>query len=469
MDKLLVGFSRTQAYEKAAAFCRQKGLIPRGSRCLLALSGGADSVFALLFLLCFSKEEDLSVEAFHLNHMIRGEEALRDEEFCRELCGKLSVPFLAVWRDIPSEAKREMLSEESMGRKARYEYMASQRDMFDRAVTAHHLDDSAESVLMHIIRGSGLAGLGGISPLRDGWIARPLLCLRKEEITSALELAGAGYVKDSTNDSMGYARNRIRGQILPAMEKENPRVREALCRLSEVAGDYLASAEAEAASVPLTLSNGRASCSFEGLRSLSPPARYAILCEAAFMLGKGRDITYQSVRDLGRLIGSPSGAWKFSLSGLVCERSYSDMFFYVPSDEGEPLGYCLELSVPGTTQLPGGGRLECTFVQKIEKNPGEGMVTFIDYDKIIGLPFARSRREGDAFTPVGMKGTKSVRRFFIDRKLPASLRGTYPLVCDGEGIAAIPGMACSERCKVDGPGGRVLRIRYLAEGDGNEQ
>ena len=98
------------------------------------------------------------------------------------------------------------------------------------------------------------------------------------------------------------------------------------------------------------------------------------------------------------------------------------------------------------------------------------MVTFVDYNKIIGLPFARARAEGDSFTPVGMKGTKSVRRFFIDRKLPARRRDTYPLICDDEGIAAIPGMACAGRCRVDENTRRILRIEYSdRRGYGNGQ
>ena len=471
MDKLLVGFRETLSYEKTAAYSREKGLIPRGSRVLLALSGGADSVFALYFLLCFSEEEELTVSAFHLNHMIRGEEADRDEEFCRGLCEGFGVPFTAIRRDIPAEAKREMLSEESMGRSARYGYMASVKGEFDRAVTAHHMDDSAESVLMHIIRGSGLSGLRGISPLRDGWIARPLLAVTKREITDTLDSLGAGYVTDSTNKSTLYARNRIRLEILPALKRENPKAAEAIMRLSEVASDYLDAAEREAGSVCLSREGERLRCSFEGIASLSHPARYALVSDAAKKLGKGTDISYQSVRDLGRLIDSPSTVWRMSLSGVVCERSYSDMLFFLPGRAGkEEQGFSEPLTVPGTTYLPDGGRLVCSFVQKIEKNPGEGMVTFIDYDKIKGLPFARSMREADAFTPVGMKGTKKVRRFFIDRKLPREKRGSFPLVCDGEGVAAIPGMACSERCRVDELTARVLRIRYLSAGeDKNEQ
>ncbi|MBO4359852.1 MAG: tRNA lysidine(34) synthetase TilS [Eubacteriaceae bacterium] len=465
MDKLTVGFRKTSAYEKAASFCRERGLLPPGSRVLLALSGGADSVFALMFLLALSEEEDLHVGAFHLNHMIRGEEADRDENFCRELCGRLGVPFTAVRRDIPSEAKAALLSEESMGRKARYEYMESVRDRFERAVTAHHMDDCAESILMHIIRGSGLRGLAGISPLRDGWIARPLVCLGRDEIVSALESLGIQYVNDSTNAMRDYSRNRVRMDIMPLLERENPRIREALVRLSETAGDYLESARREALAVPLGQRDGRVCCSFEGLRSLSAPARYELVSSAASMLGRGRDISRASIEALGEMMDSPSTAWKICLSGVVCERSYSDMIFGTSMPSGEAAAFLEPLTIPGTTRLPGGGCLRCSFVQKIEKNPGEGMVTFIDYDKIKGLPLARSRREADSFTPVGMKGTKSVRRFFIDRKLPRDQRALYPLICDGEGVAAIPGMACSERCKVTEGTVRVLRIEYSVSGE----
>ncbi len=215
----------------------QKHLLKEEDGILIALSGGSDSVF----LLCMFKELQprlkLRLHAFHLNHMMR-ESAQRDEAFVSELCRRWNIPCDIVRSDIPRFASEGKISSEEAGRMERYRLMEELlcKYQLQKAATAHHADDQTETVLMRVIRGTGLHGLSGI-PEQRGHIIRPLLAFRKQEMIEYLNENGIEYMHDETNESDDYFRNRIRNRVIPLLEKENPNLTDSLLSLSRIAAN----------------------------------------------------------------------------------------------------------------------------------------------------------------------------------------------------------------------------------------
>ena len=224
--------------ERFLTYIRENDMLDPGGRVIVALSGGGDSV-CLLHLLASCREElEIQLLAVHVHHGIRGDEAGRDASFARALCERLGVPFILRREDVPELAARRGLSLEEAGRETRYRIFEEERLRCGAScvAVAHHMDDSAETILNNLFRGTGLAGLSGIAPVR-GTVIRPLLCFRRQEIEHYLEAEGIEYCSDSTNGELLYARNRIRHVILPAARQVNGRAVEHMVRAGAFIGE----------------------------------------------------------------------------------------------------------------------------------------------------------------------------------------------------------------------------------------
>lgn len=206
--------------QRVMAYCRAQGLFAPGDGVVLGVSGGADSVCLLFSLHRLRRELGIRLYVVHVNHGIRPD-AAQDGAYVEELCRRLEVPFTLVEEDVQALARRQRCSTEEAGRQARYQ--AFDREMERRqarkVAVAHNAGDRAETMLFHLFRGTGLAGLGSIRPVR-GQVVRPLLGLERREIEAYLEQRGISYCRDSTNESDAYTRNRIRRHILPYAEQE---------------------------------------------------------------------------------------------------------------------------------------------------------------------------------------------------------------------------------------------------------
>lgn len=218
--------------KKIHEYMKETGMLNGCKRLIVGLSGGADSVCLLNILhnIITTNAYEIAVTAVHINHGIRGEEASYDEEFARQTAEKLGIEFVAEHIDVTGLARKMSISVEDAGRRARYAAFerAGGHDDY-RIAVAHHADDLAETVLMNIMRGSGVSGAGGMSPV-TGRVIRPLLCVRRADIEDYLNEQGIGYVTDSTNSDCAYTRNRIRNKLIPYMISEfNPNVVEAIC------------------------------------------------------------------------------------------------------------------------------------------------------------------------------------------------------------------------------------------------
>lgn len=224
--------SSSNVLEKAMALVERYNMLEKGDKVIVGLSGGADSTALLLSLCELKTEYDLEIIAAHLNHGIRGAEADRDEAFCKDLCAKLGVQIYAFHLDVPSLAKERGVSEEVAGRDARYEFFTGLAGEHGKVATAHNAQDTVETMLLNLCRGTGLKGLTGIPPTRtithrgchgsaDVMVIRPLLLCTREEIEEYLAKKGQDYVTDSTNLGDEYTRNRIRHNVIPELTSVN--------------------------------------------------------------------------------------------------------------------------------------------------------------------------------------------------------------------------------------------------------
>lgn len=220
--------------KKIAQYIDQEKLFTREDKILVTLSGGADSVALLRLLL----DMEYTCEAAHCNFHLRGDESVRDEMFVRELCLQLEVPLYVQHFQTTEEAEKRHISIEMAARELRYAWFEQLRlqQGADVIAVAHHKDDSVETLLLNLIRGTGINGLLGIRP-KNGNIVRPLLCLDRKEITEYLQEIGQSYVTDSTNLQDEYTRNKIRLSLLPLMQEINPSIKESLLRTSEHLND----------------------------------------------------------------------------------------------------------------------------------------------------------------------------------------------------------------------------------------
>ena len=436
---------------KIKRYIDERQLLQKGDKVLVALSGGADSV-ALLHILNSLKEElDIALYAAHFNHGIRGEEADRDERFCKALCDKMGVYFFRFGADVPSIAKRYGESVELCGRKMRYDFLqwvCDDKLGTAKIATAHHSDDNAETILWNLTRGSGLAGLAGIPVKREN-IIRPLLCCTRAEIEGYCADHDLEYVTDSTNLSDDYTRNKLRHQVMPVLRELNPSVGESVMRTSAIlreADEYLSQIsekELKAAKLPY-------GWSCERLLQCEPIIlKYAvknILEKAAAPVDfQHTALIIEAMRSHGAVdIG---GGYTVSCAqGIlrIVPQLLSTEDFCVPNFE--------YMKQHGT-------RIKLLDGLLFEITPPLGLSSEKINNLLLlhGIPCAimtrdtviRRRRAGDTFTDPRRGVTKTLKKLFNELKIPRELRDTIPIIADGSTVLWIEGIGTSAQGQAD--------------------
>ena len=425
--------------KKVFQYIRENALLEAGDDVTVALSGGADSVALLWVLRTLAPRLGLSLRAAHFHHGIRGLEADRDAEFCRSLCADWGIPFTLGRGDVPARAAETGESLEEAARVLRYDFLLKAAP--GKLATAHNADDNAETLLLHLLRGAGPRGLGGIPPRRDR-ILRPLLSCTRAEIEALLAREGLAHVEDSTNGTDDCLRNRLRHRVLPLLREENPNLSAALGRTAALirAEDEYLSALAASAAANCRVGEG---WSCERLLALAPVLRRRVLLGALRELGL-EDPAAVYVEALEGLLRAGPSARRNLPGGLTARREYD--ILRLGAAEAPAILPETGLAVPGETLLPGNlGRISCNVTKNSyfsKKNP----TTFaLKYDMISGHELAvRGRRPGDRLRLSG--GTKTLKALMIDRKLPARLRDAVPvLTLDGKPIAGF-GVGADSAC-----------------------
>jgi len=444
------------------ACLRENEMTAPGDDVTVAFSGGADSTALLAVLRTLRQELGITLRAAHFHHGLRGEEADRDEAFCRSLCAEWEIPLTVGRGDAAAYAAQTGQSLEAAARELRYRFL--EQTAPGKIATAHNLDDNAETLLLHLLRGTGPRGLGGIPPTR-GRLIRPLLGARREAILAYLAENGIPHVDDSSNAADDCLRNRLRHRVVPLLRAENPRFDEAAGRtmgLLRAEDRYLARLAASAAE-RCRIPDGY---SVPALLELDPVLRRRILCAALEELGQENPSELR-VRELEDLLRSPNPSACRDLPGgvRVC-RSYDRLLLH-PAAPAESLPPC-PLKVPGTTVLPcGGGTISC-FVTKSSDSCQKNLTIFaVKCDMITKRGWtARGRRPGDRLTLAG--GTKTVKALMIDRKIPVSRRGRLPVLLLGDEVIAVFGLGLNPAfCAA--PGDEALLFQYEASPDAGKR
>ncbi len=415
---------------KLYRYIRENDLLNPGEDVTVALSGGTDSVALLWLLRALASRLEIRLRAAHFHHGIRGPEADRDAEFCRRLCARWQIPFTLGRGSAPERASQTGESLEEAARVLRYRFLEEAAP--GKIATAHNADDNAETLLLHLIRGTGTRGLGGIPP-RRGRVIRPLLSCTRQELETLLEREGLPHVEDSSNGEDDCLRNRLRHRVLPLLRAENPGLSGTLGRtaaLLRAEDAYLSRLAAEAAAA-CRLGEGY-SC--RSLLALDPVLRRRVLSSALWTLGL-EDPSAVYVEALEKLLRAGPSARLDLPGGLQARRAY-DLLRLGPADTPASLPETA-LQIPGETLLPGNlGRIRC-FVTKNSNFSKKNLTTFaLKCDMIGTLELrVRGRLPGDRLRLSG--GTKSLKALMIDRKIPAALRPGIPvLTADGQPVAA---------------------------------
>ena len=401
---------------KLTAFIRSHEQILPGDHVICAVSGGADSV-ALLFGLYLLREKlQFTLAAAHFNHQLRGAESQRDEDFVRALCDRYDIPLTVGTAPVKSGKK----GLEAAAREARYSFFAT---LPGKIATAHTADDNAETVLLHLVRGTGLSGLGGIAPV-NGSIIRPMLRITRQEVLAFLQEYCLQFIDDSSNSTDTFLRNRLRHHVIPLLKEENPRLAENLSAMALSLRQDEAFLQ-QAATQQSTLE-------VEALQQMAPALRVRIL--DAFLKQNGVcEPEYRHIAMAEGLLFSqkPSARAEFP-GGVTVERCYG-VLRVRHQCQLEPV----QLTCPGEVVLPQLGL-------KVTCRPAEEVINTDDTVTLAvsGPVWLRSRMQGDEMRLSG--GTKSLKKIFIDRKIPASQRACVPVLADDAGVLAVCGIGANQ-------------------------
>lgn len=464
--------------EKIKAYVKKYHMLSKDDTVVAGVSGGADSVCLLFVLKELQREIDFELLAVHVNHKIR-EEAGEDADFVEKLCRQLQVPFFLVEEQVEELARMWGLSTEEAGREVRYKAFekilrAQAPEAFlsgrGKIAVAHNSDDRAETMLFNLFRGTGIAGLGGIRPVRDN-VIRPILCLTREEIEAFLKARDISYCIDRTNNEDTYTRNKIRHHILPyAKEQISSGVLQNMNRAADLmleTEDFVKQATETAYKENVEVKDGLfrvKTASFLEYHSLIRKQLILRIIEA--LVSTKKDIGAVHVKDILSLFEA-SGNRQISLPyGICVRREYEEVVFEKRtgelSREGQvPESFDVPFDYNGIICIPGLGELELSTFS-YEKNmeiPQNEYTKWFDCDKIDRPLKIRNRRTGDFLTINKTLSKKSVQDYMVDEKIPKEQRDKLWIIAEENHVLWILGYRISEKYKVSENTEKILQIQ----------
>lgn len=458
-------------------------IIEQGDRLVVGVSGGADSVCLLTWLNSVKKDFDLYICAVHVHHGIRGEEADRDMQFTQKLCDRLDIPCEVRKYDVLKYAAENSMTAEEAGRKLRYQAFEEIRCEYDcnKIAVAHHQDDSVETILFNMVRGTGAKGLRGIAPI-SGIVVRPLLALDRTEVEKYLLENNISWCTDSTNLTEDYSRNKIRHTIIPALKEVNERAILHILESGTIIGDMYQYILEEAKKCFTDIAKaGKEEVYLPVNAMLDKNAvirREVIRLAVESIVHTLKDITAKHIYSIEALLFGQSGRLLMLPYGIMVVREQTDLKIYKEDNVAEE---CCEqmpeikidmTAVGGVYELPFGmgwfsARLLPQNTEVFDENTLKSIENVytkrMDCDKIKGTLLLRTRRSGDYITVNAGQSHKKLKEYFIEQKIPVTQRDKVLLLAQGSHVLWVLGYRMSDGCKITDETTAQVEFRWIKE------
>jgi tRNA(Ile)-lysidine synthase len=498
-------------------FIEQYSLVSPEETVVVGVSGGADSVCLLHVLAKWRKGLGIDLHIAHLNHQLRGVESEADAKYVSDLAGSLGIPVTIDRQDVADYRLGRNLSVEEAARELRYAFFTRVAEEVgaNRIAIGHTRDDQVETILMHILRGTGIKGLCGLAPCSpmtyesqgttfpaeplsvatgqrsNLLVIRPLLDISREETTSYCQEHQLDPRIDSSNVSLSFFRNRIRLQLLPLLRQYNPSVDQALLRLADIAKEGNAFIEQQASGLWDGVTRQENNAIYLDRKQIAslPIAlqRQLLRTTVTRLTGDTRDIEASHIEAARSLLDKPVGKRISLPHGIICQGGYDEIVIasppsvisseawqsQLPSCPFPSLSGEFPLKVPGKTVFPGWKVIASIIREREDSLPlrdtlitSEGtyrsnLVADFDLHKTGTELFVRQRRPGNRFQPLGMNIPKKLQEFMVDAKIPRSWRGHIPIVCSLQQIIWVVGWRIDDRVKVNEASKEILRLEFI--------
>jgi tRNA(Ile)-lysidine synthase len=502
--------NKTKLESKVLDFIQRYSLIPRKELVVVGVSGGADSVCLLHILAKWRRGPGIKLHVAHLDHQLRGAESEADAEYVSNLARSLDIPITTDRQDVAAYRTERNCSIEEAARELRYAFLARVAGEVGahRIAVGHTRDDQVETILMHILRGTGITGLCGLAPcspmaydshemsLRaealsvakeqrsNLLVIRPLLDITREETASYCQEHQLDPRIDSSNLSLSFFRNRLRLQLLPLLRQYNPGIDQALLRLANIAREDSVLIEQQASGLWDEVARQENNTIYLDRKQIAslPLALQRHLLRAAVtrLAGDVRDIEATHIEAARSLLNKPASKRISLPHGLICHGGYDELVIASTAKQSQlppcpfpPLSGEFPLKVPGETVFPGWKVIASIVRERVSSlssrdalGPSErtcqgNLVAHFDLQKTGTELFVRQRHPGDRFQPLGMSMPKKLYEFMVDAKIPRSWRDRIPIVCSPRQIIWVAGWRIDDRVKTTKASKEILRLEFI--------
>lgn len=458
--------------KKVLKTIKENNMFDKGDRVIVAVSGGPDSI-ALVHILHSLKEElQIKISVAHVNHCLRGKEANEDEDYVKRFCENYKIEFRSKRVDINKLSKLKNMSSESAGREARYGFFENLREETNanKIAIAHNANDQAETILMRIIRGTGIEGLVGIKPVRDTVFVRPLINIMRNEIEEYCAKNNLNPRIDKTNLETIYARNKVRLELIPYIEENfNKDIIKGLNRFSntmKIDSEYLELIGKEKYKKYCDINKEKVIISKEAFLEHESIISRVIRLALHKVCGNLYDFERIHIYDVMDIQKNSTGKQLNLPNNISVLNSYGDIIINKIRKENIETNnkeFILRCGINEVRDMNLRAYLKLVDAKENIEIKRKRLVKYFDYDKIKGNVVLRYRKDGDRFRPLGMTGSKKIKDLFIDLKVSKDKRDIIPLVCFNGEIGWIVGYRESELFKVDENTKRILEVRIESE------
>ncbi len=460
--------------ERVLGFIDKHNLLAGQSRLVAGISGGPDSVCLFHILVKIQVKLGFKLYVAHLDHRLRGADSEADAQYVRQLANDVDIPVVIEQSYVREYQERQHIPLEEAAREVRYSFFSQVAESIgaSRVAVGHTADDQVETILMHLVRGTGTRGLRGLQPCTlfqfpeySITIIRPLLDITRQEVLDYCRYYQLKPRLDTTNLSLSPLRNRLRHQLIPLLQSYNPRVNEAILRMAEITGDDLSFLDRERNRLwDRVTEKDNDTITFDKEAFLDLPlSMQRIILRTAIenLLGNIRDIEARHIEEIIDVLDKPAGKRLVLPRGIVFSIEYDHYLLGKNTTNPSPFPSLKNeyiLNIPGETALPG-WKVTADIIngEQIIENK---YCAFFDIEKTGREIKVRSRREGDRFQPLGMIYSKKLGEFMIDAKIPNAWRDNIPIVCSSQHIIWVVGWRIDDRVKVTSNTNKVLRLEF---------